>query len=136
MSLIRFMMLLAFGTALAWAAWILVLVRLNPYTDGLPALILFFGSAAVAVAGTLTIAGFFLRYWLEREQVIFRQFAVASRQAIILTGGCLIIAILQLQGMLRIWSAGLVLLLVLIIELFIQAGTYRRAAHPHDEQTV
>lgn len=130
------MILLAFGTALAWAAWILVLVRLNPYSDGLPALVLFFGSAAVAVAGTLTIAGFFLRYWLEREQVIFRQFAVASRQAIILTSGCLIVGILQLQGMLRIWSAGLVLLLVLIIELFIQAGTYRRAVHPHDEQTV
>jgi hydrogenase-4 membrane subunit HyfE len=130
------MILLAFGTALAWAAWILVLVRLNPYSDGLPALVLFFGSAAVAVAGTLTIAGFFLRYWLEREQVIFRQFAVASRQAIILTSGFLIVGILQLQGMLRIWSAGLVLLLVLIIELFIQAGTYRRAVHPHDEQTV
>jgi hydrogenase-4 membrane subunit HyfE len=130
------MILLAFGTALAWAAWILVLVRLNPYSDGLPALVLFFGSAAVAVAGTLTIAGFFLRYWLEREQVIFRQFAVASRQAIILTSGFLIVGILQLQGMLRIWSAGLVLLLVLIIELFIQAGTYRRAVHPHYEQTV
>lgn len=136
MSLIRFMVLLALGTALAWAAWVLVIIRLNPYSDGIPALILFFGSAAIAIAGTLTIAGFFIRYWLEREQVIFRQFAVASRQAMLVTGGAVIIGILQVQGMLRFWSAGLVALFVIILELFIQAGTYRRVAHSHEGRPI
>ena len=132
MSIIRFMLILAFATLLSWAAWILVVVRLNPYSDGLTALVLFFGSAAVAVAGTLTILGFFVRYWLEKGQVLYRQFAVASRQAIIVTAGCLVIGVLQLQHILRPWSALLVLLIAVIIELFIQAGSYRRTVHPQE----
>jgi hypothetical protein len=127
------MLMLAFATVLSWAAWILVVIRLNPYSDGTTAVLLFFGSAGLALAGTLTIIGFFLRYWLEKGQVLYRQFAVASRQAMILTAGCLVIGALQLQHLLRPWSGILVLVLAMIVELFMQAGSYRRTVHSHEE---
>ena len=126
MPLLRFMAILAFGTVLSWAAWLVTVFRLDPYTDGTFAVALFMISAFLAVSGTLTIIGFFLRYWLEEQKIIFRQFAVAGRQALVLTSGLAIVAGLQLGSMLHLWSAILVLMLVIIVELFFQAGEHRR----------
>ena len=128
------MAVLAFGTALSWAAWFVTVYRLDPYTDGTFAVILFMTSGFLAISGTLTIVGFFLRYWLEEQKIIFRQFAVAGRQAIVLTSGFVLIAGLQLASMLRAWTAILVLVFVLVIELFFQAGEHRRRLAQHAER--
>lgn len=125
------MAILAFGTALSWAAWVVTVFRLDPYTDGAFAVALFMISGFLAVSGTLTIIGFFVRYWLEEQKIIFRQFAVAGRQALVLTTGLALVAGLQLGSMLHVWSATLVLVLVIIVELFFQAGEHRRQLAHH-----
>lgn len=128
------MAILAFGTVLSWAAWLVTVFRLDPYTDGSFAVALFMISGFLAVSGTLTIIGFFLRYWLEEQKIIFRQFAVAGRQAVVLTAGFSIIAGLQLASLLHVWSAVLVLVLVMVVELFFQAGEHRRQLAHHAER--
>ena len=119
------MAILAVGTVLSWGAWFIALWRLDPQTDGPLAVSLLLATLTLAVAGTLTIVGFFLRYWLEKDGVIFRQFAVAGRQAIMSSIGLLIAAAMELANLLHWWSAGFVIILLLMIELFWQAGEHR-----------
>lgn len=132
MPFLRFIGILAFGTILSWAAWVLTLLRLNPYQDGTVAVILFLGSGAFALGGTLTIGGFFIRYWLEKQTVIYRQFSVAARQGILITGCALVCAVLQLGGLLHWWSMMMIVIMTTLIELFFQAGQYRRVSPPSD----
>lgn len=130
MSLVRFLILLGVGSVLSWAAWILVLMTLDPQTGGFIALALFYSSFFLAGVGTLTIAGFFLRYWLEKEKIPFDQIRISLRQALLITGGLVIALILQAQRLLNPWSVVVLFLFVIVIEVFFLAGQSR----PHHNQ--
>lgn len=122
MSLVRFLIILAVGTLISWASWLLVLMNLDPQTGGLVALVLFYASFFLALLGTITIVGFFLRYWLEKEAIVFRQVSVALRQATWLTAAATIALLLQSRRLLNIWSGLCLIILVLVIEAFFLVG--------------
>lgn len=122
MSLVRFLIFLGIGTVLSWAAWVLVLNMLEPYGGGFVALALFYSSFFLAGVGTLTIIGFFLRYWLEKEKIPFNQIRVALRQGVLVVGGFVVALMLQAQRLLNPWSIIVLLLLIAVIEIFFLAG--------------
>jgi len=126
MSLIRFLIILGAGTVLSWTAWVLVLVTLDPIGGGSVALMLFYGSFFLALFGTATIFGFFLRYWLEKETVLFRQIAIALRHGTIVACGASLALLLQGQRLLNIWSALALVALAVVVELFFLAGQTKR----------
>lgn len=126
MSLIRFLIILGVGTALSWTAWVLVLMTLDPVSGGSVALMLFHGSFFLALFGSATIIGFFLRYWLEKETVLFRQITIAVRHATIVASGASIALLLQGQRLLNLWSILALAGLAIVIELFFLAGQTRR----------
>lgn len=126
MSLIRFLIILGIGTVLSWTAWVLVLMTLDPISGGSIALMLFHGSFWLALFGTTTIIGFFLRYWLEKETVLFRQITVAVRHATIVASGSSLALLLQGQRLLNIWSIIALAALAIVVELFFLSGQTRR----------
>lgn len=126
MSLLRFLIVLGAGTVLSWTAWVLVLLTLDPVSGGSVALMLFYGSFFLALFGTATIGGFFLRYWLEKETVLFRQIAVAVRHGSIVATGSSVALLLQGQRLLNIWSIIALVALAVVIELFFLAGQTKR----------
>ncbi|MEK7538170.1 MAG: hypothetical protein AAB619_04335 [Patescibacteria group bacterium] len=128
MSLVRFLVILGFGTLLSWTAWMLVLTTLDPASGGLAALFLFYGSFFLALFGTATIAGFFTRYWLERQTVLFRQIAVALRHGTLISAGSTLALLLQSRRLLNLWAVVALVALVVVIELFFLAGQTRRPA--------
>lgn len=127
MSLVRFLVILGFGTALSWTAWALVLTTLDPVGGGLVALFLFYSSFFLAVFGTISVIGFFVRYWLERESVLFRQIAIALRHGLLFGGGATLALLMQSRRLLTVWSGGALILLIIVIELFSLAGQTRRS---------
>jgi hypothetical protein len=130
MSLLRFLIVFCSGTVLSWAAWVLVIMMLNPTSGGAVALLLFFSSFFMALVGTATIIGFFLRYWMEQEKIPFRQIGIALRQAVILGTVATIALMLQGQRMLNIWSLLIMIVLAIIVESFFLAGqATRRTNH-------
>lgn len=130
MSLFRFLIILAFGTALSWAAWALVLLTIDPFTGGVMAHGLFYGSFFLALVGTVTLVGFFGRYWLEKETVLFRQVGVALRQAVNLAAGATAALALQSARMLHLWTILLLILFMAVVEAFFLAGQSRRPRAP------
>ncbi len=131
MSLVRFLIILIIGTALSWTAWALVLTTLDPTTGGAMSLMLFYGSFFLALFGTATIVGFFLRYWLERETVLFRQIAVALRHGTLVSVGSTLALLLQSHRLLNLWSIIALVALAIVTELFFLDGQTRRPIAEH-----
>lgn len=126
MSLVRFLIILGAGTLLSWTAWVLVLMTLDPVSGGLVALMLFHGSFFLALFGSATIIGFFLRYWMEKEKILFRQIAIAVRHGLIVATGSTLALLLQGQRLLNVWSIIAIVALAVVIELFFLAGQTKR----------
>lgn len=126
MSLLRFLIILGAGTICSWTAWVLVLLTLDPITGGPIALLLFYGSFFLAMFGTATIIGFFIRFWLEKEKVLFRQISTALRHGTVVGVATTVMLLLQSQRVLNIWAILGLLALAVVIELFVLAGETRR----------
>lgn len=126
MSLVRFLIILSLGSALSWTAWVLVLMTLDPNTGGVISLALFYVSFFLALFGTASIVGFFIRYWLERETVLFRQIGIALRHGLLVSAGSTFALLLQSRRLLSIWTLVAVIALIVVIELFFLAGQTRR----------
>jgi hypothetical protein len=125
MSLVRFLIALGVGSVLSWTAWILVLTTLDPFSGGVIVIALFYGSSALALLGTLTLGGFFLRYWLEKEKIPFQQIAVSLRQATTVTAAVMVGLLLQAARLLSWWTLTILIAVTILSELFFLAGQNR-----------
>lgn len=126
MSLVRFLIILGLGTLLSWSAWVLVIMTIDPFANGAFAVSLFAVSFWLAMVGTLTLIGFFVRYWLEKHNVPFRQLGVAFRQSILMTSAATVALLLQAERLFQWWVGFILVLLIMTIEFFFLSGDARR----------
>lgn len=96
MSLKQYITLMFLGTMLCWGAWALVVVYLDPTAAGWLGFIFFYSSLYLAFVGSFALFGTGFRLLLIRRGVVFRQVAIAFRQAFFFS--FLIIAALFLQS--------------------------------------
>ncbi len=126
MSLVRFLIIVTVGTLCAWGAWVMVILTLDPQTGGAVAVGLFSLSLWLALIGTITLAGFFLRYWLEKQAVPFRQLGIAFRQAVIVGSLAVLGLLLQAGRILHWWTIVMIVAFGLLVEFYALAGDARR----------
>lgn len=122
MSLARYLAYLAASTAVCWAAWLLVVFRINPYSSGQWGLVFFYASQFFAVAGTAALAGFGVRVLLRRGDPPFRTVATSFRQGLLLAGVATASAWMQSQRLLAWWSLALIALVAAGVEAFVRAS--------------
>lgn len=101
--------LLGCSTILSWAAFILILVKLNPYGDFHVALSLgiFYFTLFLALCGTFTICVGLLHAYNEGGRMLYSHLSTAFRQGSLLA--LFAVGLLALQGlrMLSWWEATL-----------------------------
>lgn len=107
------------GTLIAWAAWLVVLLKLDPYTSTSLALALFFTSFFVALSGTFTLLLAFLKKWRTRDQLYVKHILISLRQGILLSLCTTLCAGLLVLGFLRIWNGLLLVILMMLIEFYL-----------------
>lgn len=118
MSLKLYMILLSVGTALCWAAWLVVLFTMDPESAGGIALISFYVSLFLALIGTFTLGGFSLRALVGKNKLPFKFIGISVRQGALFA--VLIIVSLMLQGadLFQWWSAIFLILALAVLEAF------------------
>jgi hypothetical protein len=114
----RYLLFVGIAALVSWAAWYIVISKLDPFESTGLALSLFFLSLFFALSCTLTIFGFYFRLWLNKNEIYSNHIIVAFRQGIeltIISLGCIFFLIL---GVLNWWSGFLLILCVSLVEFY------------------
>jgi len=103
---------------ISWAAWLMVVIKLNPFESTSLALALFFVSLFFVLLCTFTLGGFYIRRYMDRGELQRYQMATSLRQAILLSlcvNTCLFLLML---GLLSWWSGLLLVILITLAEFY------------------
>ncbi len=112
-----FLILMSMATIVAWGAWLVVLMSIDPSRTGLLGFVFFYAALALALVGTLTIVGTGVRVWAKREETVPRQVARAFRQSLLLSVVVVGSLLLLPAGFFAWWSILLLIVFVSLIEL-------------------
>lgn len=118
MTLSKYLILMSLASIVCWVAWGLVIFYMNPVSSGLTAVIFFYLSLFLAMAGTFSVVGFTLRAKIFGGELIFRQVTVALRQAGWFGFLTVFSLWLQSKNLLTWYNLILLILALLIIEFF------------------
>ena len=114
----RTLLYFGFGTVMAWAAWGVVLTKLDPYANPNFALPLFFLTSFVALAGTFTILLSLLKKWKNKDQIYLKHVMISLRQGTLLSLCTTLCLGLLMLGFLRVWNGLLLVTLMMLIEFY------------------
>ncbi len=117
----RYILILGIAALISWLAFYLVINKLDPFASTGLALALFFVSLFFALTSTFSVIGFYIRVWVNKNEIYYDHINVSLRQAILLTLitlGCLLF---QLLSVLTWWSGLLLIAAVTMIEFYLVA---------------
>lgn len=117
----RYILILGIAALISWLAFYLVVNKLDPFASTGLALALFFVSLFFALTSTFSVIGFYIRVWVNKNEIYYDHINISLRQAILLTLitlGCLLF---QLLGVLTWWSGLLLIAAVTMIEFYLVA---------------
>ncbi|MFH1426724.1 MAG: hypothetical protein ABIG66_04845 [Candidatus Kerfeldbacteria bacterium] len=121
MTLRRYLITMAITTLICWAAFIIVLFQIDPYSGGIIGLLLFFVSLFFSLWGTLSLLGFTVRYIFLRNVVPFKYIGTSLRQALWFAVLLCLTLFLVSQELLAWWMTLLLVIGLTIFEGFFLA---------------
>lgn len=116
MSLKKYLIVMALSNAGLWAAWVLVLYNLDPKESGRMALVLFYASLFLALAGTFSLLGFFVRSLFFRQTPLFKHLNVSHRQGFLLSAVVTASLLLQAARLFAWWNGFILLAMATGVE--------------------
>lgn len=103
----------------SWAAWGMVIAKLDPYESTSLALGLFFISLFFAFIGSFTVIGFGLRRWIGKNEIYYHHLSVSLRQGLLLSLCTLLCIGFLMLGVLKWWNGLLVVTMAVLVEMYI-----------------
>lgn len=117
MSFRTYLIVMAFVSATAWIAWLVVLNSVDPVTAGLLGMFLFYLTLGMSVLATSTLLGTGARVWFRPNELVHKQTSKALRQGILLTAVFLVSLMLSGKSILVWWVFILIVLIAAFLEL-------------------
>lgn len=129
MNFRQYIILMSISSILAWLTWAFIIFGINPDEAGLGILFLFYASLLLALACTLSIAGFIIRVALRQKELVSRQAAKSFRQAILLATLLTGILYFQSKHILNWWIIALFITALSMLEFFLIS--YKKQIQPN-----
>jgi hypothetical protein len=104
--------------ALGWGSWIVVILKLSPFTSAGLALGLFYSSLFVALTGTLSLINYWIRVHFTPAVPEGQPLNTALRQGMLLSFMVCIALAFQRLKVLTWWDGILLLAVVLLVEFY------------------
>lgn len=114
----RYLSIIGLAALMSWTGWFVVIYKLNPLESTGMALGFFFLTLFLALSCTFSIFGFYVRLWLNRNEVYYHHINISLRQGVLLSLLTLGALALQLAGVLTWWTGILLITSVMLIELY------------------
>lgn len=115
----QYIITIGLTAALSWAAWSIVILKLDPYESTGMALGLFFVSLLFALIGTFTLLGFGLRRWVGKQEIYYHHLTVSLRQGLLLSLCTVSSMGLLILGLLTWWNGLLMVIAAVLVELYL-----------------
>ncbi len=116
---------MAFVSAAAWIAWLVVLNSVDPISAGLFGLFLFYVTLGISVLSSSTFLGTGIRVWIHPNELVHKQSSVALRQGVLLTFVFLLTLMLSGKGLLVWWVFTLIVIIAAFLELIFMGDNKR-----------
>ncbi|RMD59868.1 hypothetical protein D6821_00155 [Candidatus Parcubacteria bacterium] len=81
MTLKKYLAVMSITTGVCWVVWSAVLLIIDPEVTNWIGFFLFYSSLLLALVGTFALLGFWLRFIMLRQQLVFRLVKDAFRQS-------------------------------------------------------
>ncbi len=104
------------ATASLWLGWWWTVITIDPFTTNFLGFLLFYLTLFLALMGSFTLLGVYLRKLRMPDALLFHLVTLSSRQGVLLSLLLIALLILQSQRWLKLWSLLLFLLGAFIIE--------------------
>lgn len=121
MSHNKYILIIGVAALVSWLAFYMVLEALDPFQSTGLALAMFFISLFFALTSTFTICGFYLRMWVNKNEIYYNHINISLRQGILLSFIALGCLLFQLLGVLTWWSGLLLIGAITLVEFYIGA---------------
>jgi len=118
MSLKNYIILMLLATIACYLAFGAVVYFFDPFSGGILAVMFFYLSLFLALIGTLSLIGLFLRLFFSKDKLVFKQVVTSFRQSIWFALLILIILYLQKVDLLAWKNLIFLILAFAILELF------------------
>lgn len=114
----RYLSIIGLAAALSWLGWLVVVFKLAPFESTGMALGFFFLTLFLALACSFAIFGFYVRLWLNRNEVYYHHINISLRQGVLLSVLAEAALALQLAGVLTWWTGLLLITSIVLVELY------------------
>lgn len=101
--------------------FLLMLLRVDPFTSGKSALVVFLIFLFLSLSGLLTIPGYYFRMIINKDKVSLNNFIVSLRQSILISTAIVGLLILKSMGSLAWWDGLLLLASLVFLEMFFRS---------------
>lgn len=106
------------ATLLCWASFFIVINSVNPLNTSVLGFVFFYSSLFLSLIGTLSVLGFLLRHWFNKNQFISEQVVISFRQSIWLSIIIVVGLYLQSQRLATWWNLLILLVLMIVLEFY------------------
>lgn len=118
MSHSRYLSFIALAGSFSWIGFGLVLFKLNPFESLGMSLSLFFITFFLALVCTFSLVGFYVRLFLNRNEIYYHHINISLRQGFLLSILATIALGLQLLGVLTWWTGLLLVFCMTLLEFY------------------
>jgi len=105
------------ATLLCWAAFLIVLYNVDPFSTVGLGLVLFYLSLLFTLIGTLSLVAFIIRYIFNKNQFITQQVIASFRQAILFSVLVVVALYLQSKELIAWWNLLILIVLLVVVEI-------------------
>lgn len=117
MNFRSYLILMSIATVSAWVTWFVVLHGVDPSRTGTLGFLMFYGTLAMAMFGSLAVIGLVIRLWRTPQELSSRLTIRSFRQGILLTVLFTSSLFLFSQNWFRWWTMVLLVIIVGLVEL-------------------
>lgn len=116
MTYSSYLAVIFFSSVVSWLSFYMVIERLDPFVNPVTAFVSISVTMFLALTGTFTILGFYLRLFWLKNSLYFYNINVSFRQGVLLAFAVCIMLGFQAFRILNWWDGMIIVLVVAIIE--------------------